>query len=519
VDETIEGREMLLKGYAIGVDVFKKSEDFDAEQNPLVRIHAGRLRRMLRLYYLGEGKNDPVRIEIPKGKYIPFFSNNPLSAGPGIHPPTDGDGIAENSPNDLPAASLEPSIAVLPFKNLTGDPDNEYLALGFGEELSVELTKFEDLVVIDSILLAVGEKNPHLESGIEKLKGVRFLIDGSIQLNQDQLKILVKLIDTFNGVQIWADRFSDTFTSQNISVILEQIARQVSQILGSEYGLILNNLSIEANKSFPQDTGTFKAILKFYHFEAIQSQESADDALNSLEQAIIKEPLSGIATAMLASIYGNRYMLDMENASLVSDKFSQLADRAIELDPNSITVRIIYASKCFAYNQKEQFFKEAEKCLSRCPAAAFRIVSLGMYISLYGDWERGMALLNRVIQMKLSFPKYIYGVTCLYHYRTRDYHRALEEAMKYDMPFLFWGPMLRAAVFGQLNKLEEAGSNLAHLKQLKPDFEHQAWYLITRYVKEEELAEHVLEGLRMAGMDMKPSQLLDYNPKNTLKAT
>jgi hypothetical protein len=64
--------------------------------------------------------------------------------------------------------------------------------------------------------------------------------------------------------------------------------------------------------------------------------------------------------------------------------------------------------------------------------------------------------------------------------------------------------MLRAAVFGQLNRLEEAESNVAQLKQLKPDFENQAWYLITRDVKEEGLTEHVLEGLGKAGINVNP---------------
>ena len=66
VNESIAGREDDIKGYTIGVDVFNKNEDFDPERDPLVRIHAGRLRRALRLYYLEKGKHDPIRIEIPK---------------------------------------------------------------------------------------------------------------------------------------------------------------------------------------------------------------------------------------------------------------------------------------------------------------------------------------------------------------------------------------------------------------------------------------------------------------------
>src|SRR5210317_2078545 len=67
VNETLAGRQHHLKGYKIGLEVFGKEENYDADQDPLVRIHAGRLRRMLRMYFLDKGKNDPIRIEIPKG--------------------------------------------------------------------------------------------------------------------------------------------------------------------------------------------------------------------------------------------------------------------------------------------------------------------------------------------------------------------------------------------------------------------------------------------------------------------
>ena len=74
IEESLSGREERLKGYSIGVDVFNKPKDFDPEMDPIVRIHAGRLRRMLRLYFLETGINDRIRIEIPKGKYIPKYT-------------------------------------------------------------------------------------------------------------------------------------------------------------------------------------------------------------------------------------------------------------------------------------------------------------------------------------------------------------------------------------------------------------------------------------------------------------
>ena len=133
VNETIAGREDKIKGYTIGVEVFNKEKNFDPEQDPLVRIHAGRLRRALKLYYLENSKHDPIRIEVPKGRYIPFFFENSLQ-----------DEIDSLSRPEQPKQIIKPTLAILPFKNLSGDPAKNYFALGFSEELSVDLTKFFD---------------------------------------------------------------------------------------------------------------------------------------------------------------------------------------------------------------------------------------------------------------------------------------------------------------------------------------------------------------------------------------
>ena len=106
VVEKLAGREERLKGYTIGTEALGKEENFDPDKDPLVRIHAGRLRRALRLYYLQTGKNDSIKIEIPKGQYAPDFIANVNNT------------VEENNfqPKNI-QPDTEPSVAVIPFKN------------------------------------------------------------------------------------------------------------------------------------------------------------------------------------------------------------------------------------------------------------------------------------------------------------------------------------------------------------------------------------------------------------------
>ena len=492
VDETLAGRADQLKGYTIGVELFGREHDYNTNQDPIVKIHAGRLRRMLRIYYLESGRNDSIRIDIPKGKYVPVFLSN-----------TTGPSKQENSRPEQKYQPVEPVIAILPFRNMTGDPSKEYFALGFSEEISVELTKYEDLTIIDGIHLSgLDHASPDKIKLLRNL-GVRFVIEGNVNLDTDRVKILVKLSDIFRKKQIWAERYIKDLSITNLVELQEDIAHEIAAELGSEYGVILQQLTAESNRVKPKVLDTYHAILKFYYFEAHQTPDAAAEAISALEEAIVSDPKSGIATAMLASMYGTHYMLDMPNADMAYEKMGILAEKAADLDPNSLAVRIIFCYKCLAYNEKERFFKEAEKCLEMQPNSRMRLGTLGFHLSLYGDWERGKSILDQVMAEKVQFPRYYFGATTLYHYRLREFEQALVEANQYEMPSLFWGPMLRAAVLGQLGRTDEAKVHIDHLKQLKPDFEEKAFYLISRFVKEDELVDQIIDGLRKAGLTIR----------------
>jgi len=489
VVEKLAGREERLKGYTIGTEALGKEENFDPDKDPVVRIHAGRLRRALRLYYLETGKNDPIRIEIPKGQYAPDFITNVNST------------VEENNFRPKNAQpTTEPSVAVIPFKNISGDPDKDYFGVGFAEELSVELTKFEDLIVYESVAFSESHISDAEIRSYLKRTGIRFIVEGSVQLAEKNIKVLVRLIDNKKGKQIWAEKYLRELSGNDLNEIMENIISEISSVLGSEYGIIIQRLTSELTHAKPQKLDTFYAISRFHYFEACQTIDAAQEAFKSLELAIKMDPGSGIAHAMLASLYGNRYLLDLPDADDAYERMVLLADKALSLDSSNLFVRCIFAAICFASNKKDRFFQEVEICLSQNPRLSMRLGVLGFYLALYGDWERGKEILDKVMKTNISFPVHYHAVTAMYYYRKGEYEKALMELKKYNSSTLFWAPMQRIAVYGQLNRQEEAKPDFALLKQLRPDFEEKAEYLLTRFIKEADLLALMLEGLRKAGM-------------------
>ena len=491
VSEHLAGREQNLKGYNIGIDVFNRSEDFDPGQDALVRIHAGRLRRLLNLYYLQEGKNDEIRIEIPKGAYYPKITSK-------IKEQSSDTEITQSVKQNI--FDVDAKVAVFPFKNLTGDDECSYFSCGISEELSIELTKYEDLSVYNFSYL---ENNDKPESGFMehvKNRGVRFVVGGSLNKTGKQVKILAHLTDMTDDRQIWAESFIKEVTLENLFEIQETLSQEIAIKIGSEYGAILQKLAFDSRLTEFQSFDTYSAVLKFYYFQVHQTEESAIQAFTAINQALSHDPESGIAMALLAAMHGNLYTLDLPDAEKSYQLMGNLVAKASKLSPNSLIVNTVQAFKSFVYNEKERFLYLAEKCLSISQNSSLRTGALAMYLSLYGEWDRGKELLDKLMHQNIGYPLYFHGATTLYYYRKNEYKMALEEANKYILPTLFWSPMLRAAVMGQLNLKTEAQKNIDHLLKLKPDFEQKAAYLISRYVKEDELVNHLKEGLHKAGM-------------------
>jgi adenylate cyclase len=491
ISEHLAGRGDNLKGYTIAVDVFNRDEDFDPGQDALVRINAGRLRRILDLYYLKEGKNDEIKIEIPKGGYNPKIS---LRRNADIFPEVNSEQQQKEQ------FGPDPGIAVLSFVNRTGQPENDYLAHGISEELSVELTKYEDLSVYNFNLLSEENSEDYNLKKLAKKRGVRFVVEGAIQKSDTQIKTLVRLVDLMDEKQIWAQSYTRELNMNNLFEIQESISKEIASIIGSEFGIILRKLTDEFSSQDYRDIHVYSAVLKYYHFQLHLSQKTGEEAYEALLKAHASEPESAVINALLGAFYGNSYSLDFPNADETYKLLAQYTERAFVLQPESLIVNATLVYKCFMYNEKDRFIQLVEKCLSSGLNTTLRVGAMAFYTCLYGDWERGKKILDNVMARNVGYPLYFHGVTLLYYYRKEKYDQALNEAHKYNVPAVFWSPMLRAAVYGQLGNMEMASLNINELLKLKPDFESKAIHLISIFVKEENLVMHILEGLRLAGM-------------------
>mgnify|MGYP001819920986 FL=1 len=174
VEETLDGRKHRIKGYTIATQVFGRGDDFDASQDPIVSIQARRLRRALERYYLVTGGHDQISIDIPKGSYVPRFIVQ--NAAP--EPTRNADSVVGTVQLDPPSG---PTIVVLPFENLTGDPAQQSLAVGLTDDLATEMGRFQDIVVVSCKSTAHDADFASNPSQLAAAAGARFILEGTIR--------------------------------------------------------------------------------------------------------------------------------------------------------------------------------------------------------------------------------------------------------------------------------------------------------------------------------------------------
>jgi TolB-like protein len=225
VKETLHGRANCLKEYTIAVNVLSKPLNFKPQENGIVRIHAGRLRRALSQYYNEQGANDPVIIRIPKGQYVPHFSDRLDSDYDTI---TIDDAVTKSSRHD----GL--TVAILPFLSATHDSFNSF-ADGLCMQMTSMLLKLNKITVIPYGIVKNHVGLCHDYRDLNESLHSDFMISGCIQHTRDKMRVIIQLIDCSTYTHVWSETYEKRITKSNIFDIQDVICQDaVSRLEGAK---------------------------------------------------------------------------------------------------------------------------------------------------------------------------------------------------------------------------------------------------------------------------------------------
>ncbi len=392
-------------------------------------------------------------------------------------------------------------IAVLPFKYGGANADLSALAEGLSEDIVTGLSRFSYLKVIArSSTLRLAKDSGDVRA-VGKELGARYVMEGSLRQAGAKLRLAVQLVDAVSGAHLWAENYERTFSPETIFELQDDLVPRIVSTVAEWYGVLPHSMSESLRSEGSDQLSPYEAVLRsFGYYERLTAEEHAA-ARAGLERAVQQLPGYADGWAMLSMIYGEEYKFGFNAGPDPLERALKAGRRAADAAPSNHFAYLALAQTLFFRKEFQSFRSAAERALTLNPMDGYTIAFMGMLTSYVGDWERGCALVERAMQLNPKHPGWYWFPAFWNAYRKRDYRGALNAALKINMPDFFWTNVVTAAAYGQLGERGAAGKALRELLALKPDFaviareETGKWF-------DPELVEHLMDGLRKAGLNI-----------------
>jgi TolB-like protein/Flp pilus assembly protein TadD len=351
VEAALAGR-VSINEYSIGIDVFEKRSNFDPRIDPIVRVHARRLRSKLKQYYETEGSDDAIEIGLPLRTYVPIFRMRPKPS------------VAKRAAAFRPQSEPADSILVLPFTHLSpAREEGAYFAEGLTREVIHALSLVKEWRVV-AWHAGNGEQRPPDLRELGRQLNVAVALWGTVRKAQKTLRISVELSSVPDGTVLWSQMYEVEIEDQVAAQ--ERLGRNICQALRSR--------AVSAQAAPGPGTPSARArslYLKGRHLAASRCRASLERSLDFLSSATAAEPQYAAAHSALAETL----VLLATEAEYppweVMPKAAKAAARARECDPADAEARVALGLVAALYDGDQQAAEtEFLRAIELCPAAA-----------------------------------------------------------------------------------------------------------------------------------------------------
>jgi TolB-like protein len=418
---------------------------------------------------------------------------------------------ASGGPAEGPALGSGPSIAVLPFVNLSGDAKQEYFSDGLTEDLITQLSRASRDLRVLARNTAFQYKGKAVDvSKLGRELGVRYVLEGSVQRTEDDLRVAAQLIDTQTGAHVWADRFDRKIA--DIFLVQDEIISQIVGEIAGSYGAIERNEANVAARKSPEQIEAYDLVLRAR--AAIQwdwTSETFGAARQALQQAIALDPTNSQARRELAWLGLIGWIFRVDATPTAPQDIIAEATKAVQLDPDDARARMVAAMGYFFAKQLDLFKREADQALALAPYDAELQATLGCMFSSMGDRQRGVALVTKANALNPDAAAGWYHSTIYTaDYLNGDYRHALEVTRQNPQSDTFYAYIEYTPIYGQLGMKQDALNIWHKLQAQVPGASADTfanWWRLWNF-SDEEVAK-LMDGVHKSGVleaEAKPGQ-------------
>ena len=388
----------------------------------------------------------------------------------------------------------KPSIAVLPFVNMSGDPEQEFFADGLTEDIITELSRFRDLLVISRNSAFVHKGKTVRVQDVAREFGVHYVVEGSVRKAGDRVRVTVQLIDAEADRHIWAERYDRKL--EDIFSVQDEVTTAIVATLPGRVEAATHD---RAKRKTTSNMAAYECVLaaKVLHHRSVREDNA--EAQRLLDRALTLDPNYAHAHAWKACVLGQAWIYGW-----CADRdatFQQVADEveiALVLDDNDSDVHRVLAAVSLAHDNHDKAAYHQERALALNPNYDLVVVQQGELLTWLGRPEEGIDWIKKAMRLNPYHPERFWNHLGRAYFTARRYAEAIEAFSRITRPDHTHHAFLAASLAQMGDQIAAEAHAQAVLKR-EPTFSVQS-YLATLHYKRDSDRVHHRESLRKAGL-------------------
>ncbi|MFQ5974206.1 MAG: adenylate/guanylate cyclase domain-containing protein [Alphaproteobacteria bacterium] len=396
-----------------------------------------------------------------------------------------------------PAVWDKPSIAVLPFKNMSADPEQEYFSDGISEDIIIDLSKIAGLFVIARNSTFVYKSKAVSVPQVSRELGVRHVLEGSVRKAGNRIRVTAQMVDGATGGHVWAERYDRDLT--DIFSVQDELTREIVSALALK---LTEDEQARLARRQTHNIEAYDLLLRAREQAILHTRSGTAEAQSLLERAIALDPEFAAAYAWMAFThvqqYGNRWTDSPDEALR---RCYELAQKAVDLDDGEPYAHFALAIASLWMRKHERALVEAERCIAIEPNSAEGHLVLGQIMGYAGRSEAAIEVFQKYMRLDPHYTSLTlhFLAQVIFNLERYDEAAAVLKRRLSREPNSETSRVLLAACCGHLGKIEEARAEWEEALRINPDYSFEHRRKVLPY-KDPADFERIANGLRMAGL-------------------
>jgi adenylate cyclase len=402
---------------------------------------------------------------------------------------------AGQPPEEVPAVDA-PGIAVLPFDNMSGNPEEDYFSDGITEDLITDLSQVSGLFVIARNTMFTYEGKAVKVQDVARELGVRYVLEGSVRRAGDRIRVNAQLVDARDGHHLWAERFDREMT--DVFALQDEVTQRIVSALAVK---LTTDEEARLSSAAAVHPEAYDVLLRGLERYRRYSRETNDEARQFFERAIALDPQFARAYADLALTYYLDALFGWASVDQSIRQAQEAGQAALALDQFLPQVHFALSDVYRIQKRHDDAIAEARRAVELDPNYADGYAVLGLSLIYSGRHQEGLEATQKAMRLNPRHPFFYVHNLGHAHFLMGRYEEAISafEKVLESNPHFPGAHLLLAAAYGQLGRVEDAEWEAAEVLTLLPQFSIADEQQTAQYKEPTDL-ERYIEGLRKAGL-------------------